>query len=485
MAVTTDSPEVHINLAEDASEARLVVPATFDRARLTVEGCLGLLESAGVAIGEAVREAVQHAINEARRVPQGRRFECVLATAQQPVHGEDGWLEWFVDQPRTTAATEEEDDPEAGIDYYAQSPFTLVATGDVLGQVHPPTAGQAGCDVTGAPIETSDGSPVEVQLDETIEQRDDGMLVAQIGGVLVRHGNQAAIHSALEIDGDVDFSTGHITFDGDVVVKGGVRDRFRIESTGNVEVHGLIEAATLDIEGNLHAKGGFAGREQGNARIKGDLYARYLDSIRGTVQGSLIVEREIIGCDMTVHGDVRAESGAIIGGKLNATGIVHAALLGSRAGTPTQLIVGRVPRLEPLAEKLSKRIHQITARHNALGKQLKQTAAQLAQSQDTAGARHHRSMEAELETLKQTRAKAADALTHLRAAIDRQRTVIVDIEKRLSPGVVIVVGYQHFHIQDELRGPLYIRCDKTGQVVVQRRGGQTMPLATVAELEAE
>ena len=111
-----------------------------------------------------------------------------------------------------------------------------------------------------------------------------GKFIAQTAGVLQFRANKITISQALVIDDYVDFSTGNIDFDGDVQVRRGVRDKFRIRATGKVEVQGLIEAAHIETGGDFEAATGMAAKETGRVQIGGSLTAKYLECVHGTVK---------------------------------------------------------------------------------------------------------------------------------------------------------------------------------------------------------
>lgn len=486
MAVTTQPPEVRVALTEDASEARLIVPAELERFRLTAEHCVSRLEAAGVELTEEVERAVKQVVHRAQEQSPADAVEAVVASGKAAVAGRDGWVEWYVDESEPEPEPADEDDEE-GICHYSRTAFTFVRAEQVVGRVHAPTPGEPGRDVTGQVLEASDGEAVELELDESIVQGPEGELTAQVGGVLVREGNRVRVEPVLRVESDVDFSTGNVDFDGDVTITGGVRDRFLVRSTGHLEVHGLIEAATIEAQGDLHAKGGFAGRERGNAHVGGTCYARYLDNIFGNVYGDLVCEREIINCELTIHGRVRADRGAIIGGRLNVTGPVDVGLLGAPAGTPTELIIGRVPRLEPFAEALVKRVGEIKRRLTVLEKEQRNLKHNVSAPARPAAELQRRiaAVEAELAELAKTHEKAQRTLDHLREVINAQRTIHVNVEKRLAPGVVLIVGHQQYHFTAELRGPVEIRCTREGTVVLRQGNGEAKPLEEVAEMRGE
>jgi len=478
MAVTKPPPELRIDVSHDASEARVVIPPEAPPEHLTPEHCCELLRSAGVEVTDPVRHALHAVLGRAAdQLGQAERqpIQAVVATAEPPEHGRNGWVQWLVDRPAPKPA----DDGATGVSHYERSPFIFVDAGQTIGHVHPPTAPRPGRDVTGAQIEAEEGRPIELQHDESIQQLDTGELIAQTAGVLVRHQNHASIEHCLEVEQDVDFSTGHIEFNGTVHINGGVKDRFRVKASGRVDVCGLIEAATIETKEDLLAHGGFAGRERGYAYIQRDLQARYLDNVQGAVGNDLIVEREIINCQLTVHGNLHADGGALIGGSVNVTGSVHLGLLGARAGTPTELIIGRVPKLEPIARSLNKRLTQIDERRQALRKRIERLDAK----GDPDASQEKPQLNAELGRLDQLHEKSSAALNRLRAAITDRRTVDVQVDKRLCPGVVLVVGQKSYRIRDEVRGPLRIQRDRRNQVMYQQGANKFQSISHIADAQ--
>ena len=61
----------------------------------------------------------------------------------------------------------------------------------------------------------------------------------------MRDRKSAKVSNTLEIDQNVDFSTGNIDFPGNVIVHRSVKDCFTVKARDDIEVRGLIEAATL------------------------------------------------------------------------------------------------------------------------------------------------------------------------------------------------------------------------------------------------
>lgn len=480
MAVGGQEKGLGVFVSPDRTTAELNVPPGFDRAMLSAPLCEAVLREKGVEITDAVRANVAEFL---RRPHEGAGSTFVVARAIPPIHGEDGRIDWLAPaQPEVVASVAHDGVKQS---YYDRSAFVLVKAGEPLGKLVRPTPGEDGRDVLGKAVRAKGGKPSPVEMDESILCDAAGNLIAQAEGVLVRTRDTACIRNVLEIAEFVDFSTGNIDFQGDVSIKKGVRDLFTVKAAGNVEVAGLIEAATIIAGGDLLARGGFAGRERGRANCGGNLIAKYLDNVEGEVRGELRVDREVINCDLVVHGGVDSPHGAIIGGKVVATGPVHVGTLGSGAAVATLLHVGSVPRLEPLERHLRSLVERIGARHQELVAVQTQLNNLVGKKRATAADKERQTeLIFEIANLTSMLARAQPTLDALVARIGAVRTVDVTVERRIFPATSIVLGGQRFQITGELRGPIRIARDATGALAYFRGEERIGLLVQVAELHA-
>ena len=451
---------IQVDVADDATSVELIILPDPPSEQATVEAGCQALQAAGVELRDDVRGAVEKLL---ARDPGGQR-RAVVARAQPPQAGEDGRVEWAVsdDSPAT-----EEDEGDATtakpFSHYERSAFVMVEAGQVIGRVVEPTPGVEGRDVLGRPIPPDglSGQPVNLQLEPSIELDPAGQLVAQIPGVLERRGDSATIRRVMCVDESVDFSTGNIRFDGDVLVRGGVCDCFVVKATGQIEVGGLIEAAILESGGDLVARGGFAGRQRGTAQVGGHLIAHYLNTVSGHVANDLIVEREVINCDLIVHGGVHVDRGSIIGGRLVVAGVIEAAALGSAAAAETQLVIGYVAVLDDKAAQLHRVVATLTRQRDELGETPDNlTGEALA---------HWRERDRQVEQFEQVQSR-------LDGQIRQKRIVDLTVTRMLHLGVILRVAGQRFQIGNNVPGPVRVYLDDAGQPVYSAGGDVDQPL---------
>lgn len=453
-----------VQVSRDNSRAEIIVPVDFPGNLLSPELCDATLRDANVEVTQDVVARIRAAL--ASYVPGGE-YRFVAAQETAVVHGRDGAIEWLL-----------EDDPNRNPDanFYDRSAFVTVKPGQIVAKVIGVRPGVDGRDVRGGSIAAKLGREYPLKHDESLMLDSKGQLIAQADGVLERSAKVLRIRQMIEIDENVDFSTGNIEFTGSVVVRRDIRDKFIIRAGGNVEVHGMIEAATVDCGGDLIARGGMAGRNEGTATVGGNLVARYLDSVRTQVGGDLAVEREMINCEAVIGGAIRSPGGSIIGGRTVVTGEVEVATLGSGAGVATEIVLGTVPRLDPLADRLRTLVGRLNESKDAL------TAEQGRLNQDT---RRLTSLDKERQTeilfelqrLATMTARGETTLSALNDHLDATRTVRVNVSRRLHRGTVLTYRGKSFKITQDMRGPIQIIAER-GDVMYRRAEGEAATMLT-------
>ena len=473
MSPDQDDAAPQIDVTDDASEARLHVPGAFARDQVTLGLLKTLVKERGVEYTKDVEMALHEAIDQLP--PDGEDAKFVIARATEPMDGQDGYIQWLVEEP-------DEQPPE--LSFYHRSPYVMVEMNDVVGQWHEPTPGEDGRDVTGETRPAKPGKAVPWKVNEdTVLVDGRGQLVAQLDGMLVRADGKVYVTKVMNVNGAVDFSTGHIDFDGDVCVAGAVRDLFEVRATGSVEVGGLIEAATIHADGDLVACGGIAAREQGHIQIGGNLFARHLNAVQGHVSGMLRAEREILHCQLTVGGDVNVPNGAIIGGDLTIGGRVDVATIGSAGEMRTHLILGSAPNLEHQRAKLDQLIKNATERRDQYQSEMD---ALMATSQKLSAADRERQTELmfEIQQVEQLLQKMHGGRKQVDRALAHNRVIEINAAKMIYPGVRLQLGANIYRFVVELRGPVRVYEAEDRTPVYQRGNTPARPLQEVAQTSA-
>lgn len=485
MTTEVGEEEIRVVVSKGHQSVEMMIPSGFPRESLTEDLALSLLQQSGVEITDKVTRSVKEMITNPP--PAGEDQRALLAEAMSATRGEDAYIKWFVTDPAEQQADEEQasesDSEEDVVSFYDRSAYIVVKNGDVIGQVVEPTEGEDGRDVLGQAIAAISGKGVVLKMDESVLRDSADKLIAQCDGVLHRDSESICIRQMIEVPEYVDFSTGNIDFTGNVVVRQGVRDCFVVEATGSVEVKGLIEAATIKCGTDLFAHGGMAGRERGYITVGRNLVGKYLDNIQGQIKGDLEIQREVINCELTIHGSIQSPRGTIIGGRTIVTGAVEVVALGSGAGVATELVLGSVPGLDPFLSQLERLIEQLTKKQEKLEAEQQLMKKKNARMLTAADKERQTEITFEHEMAITKIGEATLAQAALVERIKQYSLVDLTVHRKLFHGVILTVGNQSFNVRNEVRGPITVKMDGNGNVVY-RQGDASGPMSKIADIKA-
>lgn len=139
------------------------------------------------------------------------------------------------------------------IDYYEVHGISSVEVGTPIAVKIPGKEGVPGKDVYGNPIPSEPLKEIEIKVGEGAVLSDDGLTAsAAIGGLPVLKNDIVQVLPIFELQGDADVSTGNITMDGAVIIRGSVLENVKVEScNGTILVDGLVSGAQLRASGDI------------------------------------------------------------------------------------------------------------------------------------------------------------------------------------------------------------------------------------------
>ncbi|TVQ61136.1 MAG: DUF342 domain-containing protein [Phycisphaerales bacterium] len=475
----------------------------IDPAQFDLNTLLALIASAGID-AKLINEPAVRQLLENYKANPAQGVEGVVAEGCAAEHGQDGRLELTPEfdealdrqreaKRRNKAVAEGQEKPpqdatpadHEGVSHYDQSPFCIVKPGVTIGRVHEPTQGTDGHDVQGKVLAAKEGKPFKLQCDDTIELRADGTVVTRVHGQLEHAGSLVRVLPTLDIEGYVDFSTGHIRFPGDIVVQKGVRDNFIVESMQAVHVRELVEAAHIQSEDNVLLDRGMAGREKGRLDVGADLQAKYLDGATAEIAGDCVVAKEITNCDVRVRGRLASPTCAIVGGSVSASRGIEVLQVGTGAGAVTEVIVGKIEELEQLALRASEMIPALEARLTKAEGRLKQLASAGARK-TSQQAEELTELQFEVTSAQSQMQPVIDALLRTLQMIDRATLPELVVHRRLHAKAVVWIGAFKAEITDELKGPLRVSLDASGDPVLTDLTTESqVPLRQIARVVRE
>ena len=331
---------------------------TNDRDRVTLAAAEQWLEENGVVEGIR-REGLEAAVAKAQA--GGDPDMTTTAVGTEPIRGEDAQLELMVDTERNAGRVME----DGSIDFHEVNFVPNVRAGQMVAGMTPPAPGTPGRDVKGNEVAAEAGAESEVQPGANISMRESGdvtLLYAETDGLCRVSDTEILVTDVLTIDGDIDFSTGNLRFNGEVLVRGSVNASFSVKADGDITVTGTVEAGSEVVSRRNVAVGrGIVGRK---ARVVAG----------GSVQ-SQFVQDATVACDRDLslgnyaqHAELRSGGrihisrgegrlgGCLMGGESWGLKGIDVIVAGSPNSTRTVLNVGLDPKQAHELDLLRKQI---------------------------------------------------------------------------------------------------------------------------------
>lgn len=303
-------------------------------------------------------------------------------------------------------------------------------------------------------------------------------VVATAAGCVILRNNAIAVEEALQIATDVDFSTGNIDFNGNVVIRGNVLDLFKVRAAGNLHVSGVVEAAELDIGGSLEAVGGIAGKGKGHVLVAQHLHARYLNNASVRVKGDCTVVHEINNTTLLCSGHLKILNGSILSGQVTASKGLESRSIGSPAGTHTTVEIGLNPELHNLLLVRS----QATQAQRKLVHELREKYRPITSKKNLTAAEKERVTEV-LYEIEEAEAKLSEMQKEIKMAFDAARSIPradLNVLQVVHAGVTVRFPGIETTITADMKGPICITaCHNEGGVRILAIHPRTKQIAVL------
>lgn len=336
------SSEMVITISEDGLSA-FVSLKNEECSRLSGLDVKEVLAARGICYG-VVDEGTLAQILKA-----GPRADPVMiAQGMRPVPGGEVTLRYLFD---TDPLKIREAQEGAMIDFRERGPLPQVKKGDLLAEKVWPEDAIPGVDVFGKEIRAPVSKDAQLRPGSGTLLSPDGMkLYADAEGrPELRADGTVYVFSDLEIDGDVDLKTGHVDFQGGIVVSGTVQSGFRVKG-GNLTANEILKAE-VETTGEVAVFGGIIGAA---IRAGGPVRARYIHDSTVEALGDIVVEKEILDSNIETSGRCSVKKGHILSCAIQAKKGIEAGEIGSDSSRQCTLVVGTNERARNEIERLRK-----------------------------------------------------------------------------------------------------------------------------------
>jgi uncharacterized protein (DUF342 family) len=339
------------------------------------------MEQLGIRHG-IKKEAVTAAVDEANKGRVAVRGALVaLGTPSLP--GKPGTIEFTFDSaPREYDFTIL---PDGRIDYRNSKAILTAAENQQLARIGPASPGVPGKTVLGEslPVEDTEAAATIIPGNGVRVSEDGKVFFAAIAGIIMLNGSMLDVVNMYVVEGDVDFTTGNISFNGNVLVCGTVLDGFEVRADGDVIVQKIVESARLVAGRDVIVKGGVLGRGKGLVSAGRDIRIGYAQNARLEAQGNIYIGNYAVNSYIATSKQLimQEKRGAVIGGEVFALRGIDIRTLGSETGIKTYveagtdyLILRTMGEMDGVIAFCEQNIHKIDEALKALAGKLKSGA---------------------------------------------------------------------------------------------------------------
>jgi uncharacterized protein (DUF342 family) len=447
---------VNVEITETETKAFLKVSAPKTGGRdFTYEEYLQILHTNGVVYG--IDEDMLKAFADR---PVYKDKICV-ATAKKHVDGVNSYVEYFFEtEPNRIQLSQTVD---GKVNFKELNIIQNVFKDEKLAVIHPAEKGEPGLTVTGKILPAREGKDVPFSLGKNVHfAQDNATILADISGQVVVSNGKINVESVYTVEGSVGLKTGNIIFLGNVVVRGNVEEGFIVKASGNIEIQGMVDKATLTAEGDIVVRQGIAGKKGESITAERSIWARFIENAVVSAGSMVIVSDGILNSVINAERRIicQGKRAAIIGGLLRATEEINAKSLGSPSGnTETICEVGVAPKKKAQLDDLYKKRTDITASLDTVNLNLK-TLANIRQQRQSLPEDKEKyfnelteerdSLESELKTINEQMEKITEFLRSI------STSGRVSASSNVYSGVIIGIKDVKYNITSDFKASTFI-----------------------------
>ncbi|MBD3421670.1 MAG: DUF342 domain-containing protein [Chitinivibrionales bacterium] len=379
--------------------------------------------------------------------------EVLIAAGVAPQKGKDGWIAYFINLNFSCKPAFSRGDQA---DYHSLHLFENVAAQQPLLKINPPQPGIDGKDVCGRTIAAPKGRPARLQAGKNIlkSPEDPAVWIAAIHGHVYISYDYISVEELLNIDTDVDFHTGNISFTGDVAVAGDVKSGFAVDAGGSVHVCGTVEDASITSGKHVVVDRGFVGQGKGVIKAGGDVVAGFVRGQTVRARESILVAGEVLDAQLLAGKAILVEGAKswIIGGEMIAGTLIRAYKAGNPQSNPTRLCAGLSYVIEERINDAAKRVEELAKRRHALSLRL----GQLDQREKNEG-RPLKEISLQRAHLTVSRSELDEKIALIKTDLSRfanrlyDTAARIEISHTLYSNVIVQLAYAMYVVQGEKR----------------------------------
>ncbi len=396
-----------------------------------------------------------------------------FAHGNDPVDGIDAQFEALVQEVEYGTPKESK---SGKIDLREVMKFSLIEADTPLMKRIPAKQGQNGRNVKGQVITAIEGddTPFDENLPGAIvSSKDPNLLMSTCKGHPVILPCGVKVDNSIVVN-NVDMSTGNISYDGSVLVKGEVKPGMKIKVTGDIIVKGVVTKATLIAKNNITVECGIIGsdpKKDGDQsppailRAGGDVCAQYVTQAEVNAGRDVIVREYISHCTTEAKEHVyvgqKGGKGKVFGGTCHAHAGVYANEVGANGDVKTLVSAGTPRDQQKQFESLvimhknrETQAKQLTAMQKKYKKAIEENPTDITKVQKmTAIQKVLNDLHGEID-------KMTSTIEKINRIFKKAKKAEIRVKTALFPNVMLSINGADFHIRQESKGGVFTKSGK-------------------------
>jgi len=364
-----------LKIQHDGLKAYLVKTSAFDKVA-TVHTIKQFLEKNGIIFGVPGQKELAEFIDD---FPQDSYF--TVAKGSPAVDSKETQFTYSFDHDYLKAGSV---DQNGTIDFKERGIIPEVKEGTLLARKIPMQQGKNGTNIFGENILPVLIKDEDINCGRGVRLSEDTLeLYAAINGFpKIEIDGSVSVVQEYTINGDVDYSTGHIDFDGNVNISGTIKSGFKVKAH-DVTVDS-IEGGTITSSGDVIVQKGIS---KATIFTRGSLSALFIHHSDVQCMGSLNVHKEILDSSALVNGACISKLGRILASSICAKMGVRVHSIGTEHTKQSTIVAGmstytetELKRVNNLLEQQQKQIDEHYADKEAVEAELSALDLEISES---------------------------------------------------------------------------------------------------------
>jgi len=257
-----------------------------------------------------------------------------VAQGTEPVRGKDARIEYFFETDYLKAGGIDED---GNIDFKERGPIPRVRKGCLLAKKIPLIDAREGKNIFKEVINVPTVADVALKSGKGVISSSDGLeLYAEITGTPgLDPSNKVEVSHTFTAPADVNYETGHINYEGNIIIKGTLKSGFK--AVGHEIRVGTVDGGEIRASGDVTVLNGMIG---GFVYAWGNVNIRFIQNSTIFCLGNLIVDKEIMDSRIITSGAVIIKTGEVISSEITCNKGLITQHLGTEKSTPNIVTFG-------------------------------------------------------------------------------------------------------------------------------------------------